>query len=109
MADELLRVVHEFDPTLELKYNKFYIGMAREGQAQQNFVIFRPRKNILVVSIRLKQSVEVESKLEENGLGVFEYDKREGAYRIRLGLEDLKSWGDGLRQLIGMAYREQSA
>jgi hypothetical protein len=61
------------------------------------------------VSIRLKQSEEVESKLEENGLGVFEHDKREGAYRIRLGLEDLKSWGDGLRQLIGMAYREQSA
>jgi predicted transport protein len=109
MVDELLKVVHEFDPTLELKYNKFYIGMAKEGQAPQNFVIFRPRKNILVLSIRLKQSAEVESKLEESGLGVFEYDKREGAYRIRLGLEDLKRWGDGLRQLIGMAYREQSA
>jgi hypothetical protein len=40
MVDELLKVVHEFDPTLELKYNKFYIGMAKEGQAPQNFVIF---------------------------------------------------------------------
>jgi hypothetical protein len=109
MVDELLRVVHEFDAGLELKYNKFYIGMAKDGQAPQNFVIFRPRRNILTLSIRLKQTGEVESKLEESGLGGFDYDKREGAYRIRLGIEELKSRGDVLRQLIGMAYREQSA
>jgi predicted transport protein len=108
MVDELLGVVHEFDPALELKYNKFYIGLAKD-QAPQNFVIFRPQKNMLALSIRLKQSGEVESKLEESGLGVFEYDKRERAYRIRLGFEELKSRGDILRQLIGMAHNEQRA
>src|SRR5438477_4003691 len=28
MVDQLLNIIHEFDPTLELKYNKFYIGLA---------------------------------------------------------------------------------
>ena len=109
MVDQVLSVIHEFDPALELKYNKFYIGMSKDGQAPQNFVIFRPRKNILALSIRLKQSAEVESILEESGLGVFEYDKREGAYRIRLGIEELKNRRDVLRKLIGLAYREQTA
>ncbi len=107
MVDELLTVVHEFDPALELKYNKFYIGMAKDGQAPQNFVIFRPGKNTLTVSIRIKQSSEVEAKLEESGLGI-EYDKRERAYKTRLGIEELKTHRDVLRQLIGTACRERS-
>lgn len=107
MVDELLKVVHEFDPALELKYNKFYIGMAKDGRAPQNFVIFRPGKNTITVSIRLKQSGEVEAKLEEGGLGI-EYDKRERAYKTRLGIEELKTRCDVLRQLIGAAYHEQS-
>ena len=28
MADELLEIARQFDPSLELKYNKFYIGLA---------------------------------------------------------------------------------
>jgi hypothetical protein len=106
MVDELLKVVHGCDPALELKYNKFYIGMAKDGHAPQNFLIFRPGKSTLALSIRLKQTSEVESKLEESGFGV-EYDKRERAYKIRLTGEELKSRSEVLRQLIGMAYREQ--
>jgi hypothetical protein len=106
MVDELLKIVHEFDRALDLKYNKFYIGMSKDGQGPQNFVIFRPWKSTLVLSIRLKQSGETESKLEDGGFGA-EYDKRERAYKIRLGIEDLKKRGDVLRQLIGMAYQEQ--
>jgi len=108
MVDQLLGVVHDFDPALELKYNKFYIGMAKDGQAPHNFLIFRPRKNVLVLSIRLKQSSEVESKLEQSGLEALEYDKREGTYRIRLNVDELSSKIDVLRQLIGMAHREQT-
>jgi hypothetical protein len=108
MVDELLSMVHEFDPALELKYNKFYIGTAKEGQAPRNFVIFRPGKNTVTLSIRLKQTGEAESTLEQDGLGV-EYDKRERAYKIRLGIEELKKRNDVLRHLIGTAYREQGA
>ena len=109
MVDQLSRIVHEFDPALELKFNKFYIGLAKNGRPPQNFVVFRPRKKSLVLSIRLKQSAETESKLQESGLEALEFDKREGGYRIRLGVEELKNHEEPLRQLIGMAYREQIA
>ncbi len=109
MVDQLSRIVHEFDPALELKFNKFYIGLAKNGRPPQNFVVFRPGKKSLVLSIRLKQSAETESKLQESGLEALEFDKREGGYRIRLGVEELKNHEEPLRQLIGMAYREQIA
>lgn len=108
MVDRLFGVVREFDPTLELKYNKFYVGLAKDGQPH-NFVVFRPRKNTLMLSIRLKQAAETEAKLEGSGLEVLEYDKREGGYRIRLGADDLQDRGDVLRQLIEMAYRDHVA
>jgi hypothetical protein len=37
---------------LELKYNKFYVGLAKDGQPH-NFVVSRPRKNALMLTIRL--------------------------------------------------------
>ncbi len=47
MVDQLLGIVHEFEPALELKYNKFYIGLAKDGRQPQNFVVFRPGKKFL--------------------------------------------------------------
>ncbi len=35
MVNELLEIAKTFDPELELKYNKFYIGLAKGGQASQ--------------------------------------------------------------------------
>jgi len=103
----LLKTVHELDPALELKYNKFYIGLVKGGQPH-NFIVLRPRKNSLILTIHLKQSPEVESRLEENGLDTLEYDKRGGGYRIRLAPDDLKKHGDVLKYLIGLAYQDRS-
>ena len=49
MADQLLAAVKEFDPNLGPKYNKFYIGLATNGEPT-NFVIFRPKKDWLRVA-----------------------------------------------------------
>ena len=43
IVDQLLAIVKEFDPDLGLKYNKFYIGLAKNNLAN-NFVTFRPKK-----------------------------------------------------------------
>jgi hypothetical protein len=51
MADELLEVLRTLNPHLELKYNKFYIGLAKDGQPN-NFVVFRPQKNAIRVGNR---------------------------------------------------------
>ena len=50
MADEILEWLRELDPGLELKYNKFYVGLAKESRPN-NFVMFRPKKDWLRLEI----------------------------------------------------------
>jgi hypothetical protein len=40
MADEMLALIHAFDKSFELRYNKHYIGLMRNSQPM-NFAIFR--------------------------------------------------------------------
>lgn len=42
VADQLLEIIREFDPAITLKYNKFYIGLAKNGRPN-NFVVSVPR------------------------------------------------------------------
>ena len=104
MVDSLLKLVQELDPALELKYNKFYIGLAKAGQAN-NFVIFRAKKNFLKFEPRIKQSEETTKMLEDAGLDVMDYDARWGRYRVRLTPADLKRHEDLLRNLFKQAYQ----
>jgi hypothetical protein len=82
MAGELFEVIKGLDPELELKYNKFYIGLAKHGQPS-NFVVFRPKKDWLRIEVRLERSDETQGQLEESGLDLMDYDTRWGRYRRR--------------------------
>lgn len=106
MADSLLDMIHAFDPEVELKYNKFYIGLARHDQAD-NFAIFRPQKNALRFEVRLPRSAETEASISEHGLDLMEYDTRWGKYRIRLAKGDVKREGEFLAQLLRQAAGEE--
>ena len=103
MADEVLKLVAEFAPGLELKYNKFYIGLATNGQPN-NFVQFRPQKNALRVEVRLPQSQETEAAIEASGLDVMDYDKRWGRYRLRLSKGEVVTYSEVLSALVKKAY-----
>lgn len=105
MADELLEVVRTLNPHLELKYNKFYIGLARDGQPN-NFVIFRPQKTAIRVEPRLQKTEATEAAVEAAGLDVMDYDNKWGRYRIRLQKADVKKHADVLRQLFEASYKE---
>ena len=103
MADDLLRVLKEFDPSLELKYNKFYIGLSREG-LPFNFVAFKPKKNFLRLEIKLPHGADIDAKIEGAGLDAMDYDSRWGNYRIRLTGSELKSKAGLIHELMNMAY-----
>lgn len=104
MADDLLRIAKQHDAGLELKYNKFYIGLAKNGQPL-NFVVFRPKKNFLRFEPRLENTPEMHERLEQSGLDVMDYDKRWGRYRIRLQPGDLDKHAKVLEEVIADAYR----
>jgi predicted transport protein len=82
LADELFGWLREIDPALELKYNKFYIGLARTSRPD-NFVTFTPKKDWLWFEMRLERDDEAQAKLDAAGLEA-NYDARSGNYKIRL-------------------------
>ncbi|WP_292429061.1 hypothetical protein [Mesorhizobium sp.] len=108
MADKMLELVQEIAPHLQLKYNKFYIGLAQEGQPN-NFVSFRPKRVHLVFEVKLPRSEEVDQIIETSGLETLEYNARWGQYRIRLGKGDVEKKQDALRALIKMAFEYRNA
>jgi len=103
MVDELLPILKTLDSTLELKYNKFYIGLARENKPD-NFVIFRPKKSKMNIAIRLEKTDEFQNELEESGLDLLEYDSKIGRYRIRLDKNDIQKHKDLLTKYFKKAF-----
>lgn len=105
VTDSLLAMVRELDPELALKYNKFYIGLAKNGQPS-NFVIFRPKKDWVRLEPRLERSDEIQAKLEEAGVDVMEYDNRWSRYRIRLFKGDVQKHQALIKEILKTAYEE---
>jgi len=106
MADELFEMVRKYDKDLELKYNKAYIGLVKQGQPN-NFVRLRPKKDALRLELRMEASDEIKTKLENSGLDIMEYSPKWGYYRIRIAEPDmLKTHQTFLHELLEQAYDE---
>ncbi len=103
MADSLLKIINGFTNNYELKYNKFYIGLAKDGQPN-NFAVFKPRKTALSIEIKLPFSEEMQKLIEINELDDMGYEKRWGAFRLRLNNDDIKEKSDILKELLKKAY-----
>jgi hypothetical protein len=87
-----------------LKYNKFYIGLAENSQPN-NFAIFRPQKNAMRLEVRLPKDEGMESKLNNAGLDVMDYDNKWGRYRIRLTKGEIDKNTEVLQEILSEAYR----
>lgn len=99
IVDEALGLITEVIPGYQLKYNKFYIGLAQNGRAD-NFILFRAQKNYARMEIRLDKSEELENEIEEKGLDLMDYDKRNGRYRIKILSNDLKKHKEFIQILV---------
>ena len=104
LADQLLEMMRELDPGLELSYNKSYISLSKNGRVN-SLSRFSPRKNHLRLVVFLEQSKEVEQPLDEAGLD-FEY--RRSAYRLQLSKDDVQNHGDVLKKLMSSAYERRT-
>jgi len=102
LADELLSIAREIDPTLEQRYNKHYIGIYRNGQPF-NFCVFRPRKSTVNIAIRLTRADDINKLIENAGLEELKY-ARHGAYRLSLRREDIAKHRELLKGLMRAAY-----
>jgi hypothetical protein len=92
LTDKLLAMIREAtgDDHLALKYNKHYIGLARDGVAD-NFVVFQPRKGVNVLTqFRVPRSEELSARLEDAGLDIATgFEARTDRYYLRLTAADV--------------------
>ncbi len=102
MADEMLSIINTFKKGYELKYNKFYIGLAKDGQPN-NFAIFRPKKTYMRLELKLPKSDEVDQLIEESELDEMGYDNRWGNYRIRLNKGEIGKKNEVIRTMLEKA------
>ena len=102
IADEFLSLIQEVtgDQRLQLKYNKHYIGLARDGVAD-NFVAFYPRRQQLQVSFKMTQNEEIRSRVEDSGLEALA--KIYGRFRIKISPGDISKHRDLLTELIALS------
>jgi predicted transport protein len=106
LADDIRAIAREIDQSLELKYNKFYIGFAREGRAF-NFMILRPKKKAINIEISIPLTEEVTAKIEAAGIEMLGYERRGGYYRIPMTKQDIAKHKDLLKELMVAAYADK--
>lgn len=92
----------------EMKYNKFYIGLVRNGIAI-NPVIFRPRKSFIYMQFyRIKDEEMFGSRLDEAGLS-FEYDTRRSSLQVRINqLEDYTKNKELIDEIVALSVANKS-
>jgi hypothetical protein len=91
------------DHSLELKYNKHYIGMAHNGVAD-NFLSFKPRKQGVLVQFRIPHDEDLTARIDEN-LDFVSYNPRWRLYLVRFTESSFDANQTFLRELIQLARK----
>ncbi len=103
--DALTRIVKSIDPTFAAKYNKGYIGLARDGQPL-NFVVFSPKRQFVRIELRLDRSEEVQAMLDQSGIDFMNYNARNQRYQFRVHPGDAEKHAALLGELFQMSYAQ---
>lgn len=105
LTDAVLSKLGEVTSEYKLKYNKHYIGIEKNGLAN-NFIQFIPRKTTLILEIKLDKSDAVDQYIEESSLMVNAYDRQWRLYRIRIRKETLDDDLVYIKELVVRAKKQ---
>ena len=84
LADEMLGIVNEVTGRgLSLKYNKSYIGMAKDG-IPENYVVFRTSRRRVLAEFQVKRTEEVSALVQGAGIQDYYYYAHNGQLVIPL-------------------------
>jgi hypothetical protein len=106
LVDRLIELAREKDSNLSPKYNKYYIGVARNGIAD-NFISLKPRTKWIIFQPKVASNPELTKRLEDAGLEVMAYDQRFKHYKVRLDERELADNIELIREIIALAYSPQ--
>lgn len=106
LADQVLSLCKSFVSDIELNYNKHHIGM-RVGSKACNFAFFHARKKALQVHVKVPQSEDTGTMLDQSGFAIWDYVNRDKAYRITLSDTNLGAKSEVLQNLLRAAYEQR--
>lgn len=95
-VDAIYDDLKDLAPDYELKYNKFYIGLAKNGTAR-NFISFTPKKGFLYLKVKADESQEMLDKLSDAGLDV-NFETKWKQFSIKL--KDYKEYEKNREMII---------
>lgn len=105
ICDKIKEDINQFAPGFELKYNKYYIGLNKDG-ISKNFITMYPRKTNLLLSLRIEQNEDTSNQLNASDLETLSYDRQWKTYRIRLNKGDYEKNEVLLKGLMEKAFGE---
>ncbi len=81
LVDQIHSMVEKTDSGVELKYNKYYIGLVKNGIVN-NYVSLVPQKKKVIVRFRIPRSEKVNDMIDDAGIGTHAYDKEFKNYQV---------------------------
>ena len=102
-VDALLDIVHEVAPEYKLNYNKYYIGLSKDG-ISNNFVHFKPKKQWVGFLAKMPQTEDLNNELNAAAFE-WKYEKYD-RYNLHLMPEDIHKNKELLVKIVGMAYEK---
>ena len=81
-VDSIFNSMQDLVGGYELKYNKFYIGMVKDG-VSKNFLTFRPKKSFIKLGFKGNEDISIIQKVEDAGLEI-SYNARFKEYSLRI-------------------------
>lgn len=109
--DDCKSILKNISPSLDLKYNRYYIGITENGPTN-NFIVFRPKKSFVRVGAKFgrSQSDQLDfwsNQLTEAGLVVLPGGRMDGWLYFRLTRQILEQHGDLVAKLFTASYNMQ--
>lgn len=105
--DLCLEILNEIDSSINLKYNKFYIGLTNKIGVN-NFIVFRARKqHILVDAYGLDgdDKMEWHKKFEDSDITLLPDDSY-SAIRLKLHMDELQKYRLLIKELFAFCYNK---
>ena len=97
--DNIFDNLSQYVSGYELKYNKFYVGLSKDGIAK-NFIEFKPKKNWLYFIFKGDEDTNKIEELEKAGLEV-SYIPRWKEYDVRINnFEEFKKHQELLKKMV---------
>lgn len=102
ITDKMFSYVEEIAPGYELNYNKYYIGLMKDG-ISNNFVFFKPRKQWVAFFIKLLRTDDIDNQFEEKSFE-WKYDTRNQRYVSHFTKDEIESNKELIQTFAKMAF-----